>query len=539
MVVLFVVFALAAGVFYTEFTRSGSVPTLKLPGELAAVSSRPSAPNTSVSAPIVEVSAPPASFDGSLTSLPQVGPAEKAPMREMISPLEASGGDGTAPDALLQTDNSINAMPGLGVSFAGLDLDTWGAGWPPDTNGDVGPSHYIQTVNTSIGIYSKSGTQLAAFTFDILFQGTNTPCDNTNNGDPVVLYDYVSGRWIITDFSWTSTRGPFYECIAVSKTADPVNGGWWFYALVAHTTALNDYPKLGVWHDGIYMSANMFSRARTYAGVKVWALNRDNLINGQPLTTVAFTLGKSYFSLIPSHATASSPVPAGTPNYFLSNWGTTTTLRMWKFTVNWTTPSQSTFTGPTSIPVTSYVKYTSRIPQLGVTETLDSLGDRLMVQLQYRNINNVPSLWVTHTASTSSRAGLRWYEIRGLSATPSVYQSGTYSPDTSHRWMGSIAVDKVGNAALGYSVSSGTLNPAIRYAGRLVTDPLNTLGQGEATLIAGTGSQSGGYNRWGDYSALTLDPDGCTFWYTTEYYVTTGNNWQTRIASFQFPNCTP
>jgi hypothetical protein len=254
---------------------------------------------------------------------------------------------------------------------------------------------------------------------------------------------------------------------------------------------------------------------------------------------VAFTLGTSYFSLIPSTSTASSPVPSGTPNYFLSNYGTSTALRMWKFTVNWTTPSNSTFTGPTSITVASYTKYTARIPQKGVSETLDSLGDRLMVQLQYRNINNTPALWVAHTATSNSVAGIRWYEIRNLSSTPSVYQQGTYQPDSNHRWMGSIAVDKAGNAAVGYSVSSSAINPAIRYAGRLVTDTLGTLGQGEATLIAGTGSQSGGYNRWGDYSAMTVDPNGCTFWYTTEYYVTTGYNWQTRIASFQFPGCTP
>jgi hypothetical protein len=543
MVVLVVILALAAGAFYSEFTRAGSVPAPKfLEGvELDPVAQRPMAPNTSINGPFVEVSAAPASFDSSLASLPQVGPAEKVPMRDMLSP---NGGepatDGSGPDAVLQTDNFINAMPGLGISFAGLDLQNWGAGWPPDTNGDVGPTHYIQTVNTSIGIYDKaSGSRLAAFTFDTLFQGTGTPCDTTNQGDPVVLYDYVSGRWIITDFSWSSTRGPFYECIAVSKTADPVNGGWWFYALQANSSQLNDYPKLGIWDDGIYMSANMFRRARTYSGVKVWALNRDNLINGQPLQSVAFTLGTSYFSLIPSTSTASSPVPSGTPNYFLSNYGTSTALRMWKFTVNWTTPSNSTFTGPTSIAVASYTKYTARIPQKGVSETLDSLGDRLMVQLQYRNLNNTPALWVAHTATSNSVAGIRWYEIRNLSSTPSVYQQGTFQPDSNHRWMGSIAVDKAGNAAVGYSVSSSAINPAIRYAGRLVTDTLGTLGQGEATLIAGTGSQSGGYNRWGDYSAMTVDPNGCTFWYTTEYYVTTGYNWQTRIASFQFPGCTP
>jgi hypothetical protein len=542
IVVFVVILTVAAGAFYTEFTRAGSVPAPKFleAGELESMASAPSAPNTSINGPFVTVSSAPGSFDGSLTELPQIGPAEKVPMREMLSPFEASTSDGSAPDPVLQTDNFINAMPGLGISFAGLDLNSWGAGWPPDTNGDVGPNHYIQTVNTSIGIYDKAtGAALSRVTFNSLFGGTGTPCDDLNKGDPVVLYDHYSGRWIITDFAWNSTKGPFYECIAVSKTADPVSGGWWFYALQASSNQLNDYPKLGVWPDGIYMSANMFTRAQRYAGVKVWALNRDNLINGQPLTTVAFTLGTSYFSLIPSTDTNTSRAALGTPNYFLSNYNSTTIMRMWKFTVNWVTPSNSTFTGPTSITVASATKYTSRIPQLNSSETLDALGDRLMVQLQYRNIGGVPSLWVNHTVVSNSVAGIRWYEIRNMSSTPTVYQSGTYQPDTNHRWMGSIAVDKMGNAAVGYSVSSSSMYPAIRYAGRLVTDTLGTLGQGEATLIAGTGSQSGGYNRWGDYSAMTLDPNGCTFWYTTEYYVTTGNNWQTRIASFQFPSCTP
>ena len=541
IVVLVVILTLAAGAFYTEFTRAGSVPAplFMEGGELADITQLPSAPNTSINGPFVGESAAAASFDGSVRDLPQIGQAEKKPMREMPWPYTGeSATDGSGSDPVLQTGNFIDAMPGLGVSFAGLDLNTWGAGWPPDTNGDVGPDHYIQTVNTSIGIYNKSGTRLAAFTFNTLFGGTGTPCDDLNKGDPVVLYDKYSGRWIITDFAWNSTKGPFYECIAVSKGTDPVNSGWWFYALQAGTDQLNDYPKLGVWPDGIYMSANMFRRATRFSGAKVWALDRADLISGAPLTSVAFTLGTSYASLIPSNNTAGSDVPAGTPNYFMSLYAPST-MRMWKFTVNWTTPSSSTFTGPQNITVASFTKPTYRVPQLNSSEALDTLGDRLMVQLQFRNINGTPSLWFNHTVVSNSVSGIRWYEIRNMSGTPTVYQQGTFQPDSNHRWMGSIAVDKLGNAAVGYSVSSSAMYPAIRYAGRLAGDTLGQLAQGEATLVAGTGSQSGGYNRWGDYSAMVLDPDGCTFWYTTEYYTTTGNNWQTRIASFKYPTCTP
>jgi len=485
-----------------------------------------------------------ASFDGDLRNLPQVGPSEKTVSPE-FERVQLSGENADFVDPARQTTDAPNAMPAASVSFAGLDLNTWGAGWPPDTQGDVGPSHYIQAVNTSIGIYSKTGTQLAAFTFDTLFAGTGTPCDASNDGDPVVLYDQVSGRWIISDFAWTNIKdGPYYECIAVSKTADPVSGGWWFYGMRADDAThpwLNDYPKMGIWHDGIYMTANMFDcktstcSSASYKGVRVWALDRSDLINGTALDYQFADLGTAYFSLAPSNAKVTQAV-AGTPNYMMSL-QTTTTMYTWKMLINWTTPSLSTFTGPVSTSIASFAN-AGTVPQNGTAVKLDALAGRLMVQLQYSNVAGNPALWVTHSVSSSSVAGIRWYEFRNLSGTPSVYQQGTYQPDTTHRWMGSVAVDKLGDMAVGYSASSTAIKPQIRYAGRLAGDPLGALSQGEATLIAGTGYQTT-YSRWGDYSALTVDVDGCTFWFTTEYLTANGTNWQTRIGAFKFPGCTP
>ncbi len=543
VLILFVVSVLAANISapaLSSLPAAGPQMMAAESEELEAQWSAPAGPPTyDIKGPFAEEHAAGIPFDKDLRDLPQIGPAEKRPMRELLTPADFSAAGSEGPDMALQTIEAVEAMPGATVSFKGLDLNTWGAGWPPDTNGDVGPSHYIQTVNTSIGIYDKTGALITAFTFDTLMNGIGTPCDATNMGDPIVLYDRYSGRWIITDFAWASTRGPFYECIAVSKTGDPVSGGWWFYALTADSLNLNDYPKLGVWPDGIYMSANMFKRARTFAGVKVWAINREALISGQPLRTVAFTLGTAYASLLPANILGSTQPPTPAPAFFASIYAPST-LRLWKFTVNWTTPTASTFTGPTAIPVTSYSNPTFRIPQLGSTETLDTLGGRLMMQLQYRNIGGVESLWVNHTVVSNNVAGVRWYEVRNLRTTPTVYQQGTYQPDSNHRWMGALAVDNDGNMAVGYSVSSSAMYPAIRYAGRLATDPLGALSQGETTLIAGTGSQLNGYNRWGDYSSMSIDPvDDCTFWYTTEYYETTGNNWQTRVGSFKFPSCTP
>jgi hypothetical protein len=363
----------------------------------------------------------------------------------------------------------------------------------------------------------------------------------------VVLYDKFSGRWIITDFAWTDTmNGPYYECIAVSKTADPVAGGWWLYTLQADAAWLNDYPKLGSWNDGIYMSANMFDclnascSSATNEGVKVWALDRSDLISGAALDTISFSLGNTYFGLLPANLKGAA-APANTPEYFVAldydNFGTQ--LLLWKFTANWATPASSTFTGPTSF-ATSAFSY----PGYGVSQpggdSLDTLAGRLMTWLQYRNIGGTESLWVSHTVDVSGHTGVRWTEIRGMSGTPSVYQESTYAPDSNHRFMPSLAVNGLGQMAVGYSVSSGSLNPAIRYAGRLSTDPAGTLGLTETSLIAGAGYQSGGGGRWGDYSSMSVDPnDDCTFWYTTEYYAANGFNWQTRIGSFRLSTCAP
>jgi hypothetical protein len=498
-------------------------------------------PSTEVSGPIFETHGKAVSFNKDLRDLPQIGPRDKKPAREMGTPPNM-GPNGNGVDSVLQ-GNIAQAAPAPGPSsnFKGLDLQNWGAGWPPDTHGDVGPDHYIQVVNTSIGVFDKaSGSRLAAFTFDAFFQanGSTDACATLNYGDPVALYDQVSGRWIITDFAFAGSGStpPYYECIAVSKSADPVSGGWWLYTVVADTQSLNDYPKLGIWNDGIYMSANMFKRGRSYAGAKVWALNRADLISGAALRSVAFQLGNSYFSLLPANAKVDPP-PAGTPEYFMSDYGSNTSMLLWNFHVDWGNPSASTFTGPTSFSVASFTRPSSRIPQKNSSETLDALGDRLMTWLQYSNIGGTESLWVSRTVVAGGSYGIRWMEVRGMSGTPSVFQQGTYAPDSNYRWMPSLAVNANGSMAVGYSVSSSGMYPAIRYAGRLASDSPGTLSQTETSLIEGTGSQSGGYNRWGDYSSMSVDPDGCTFWFTTEYYETTGSNWQTRIGSFQLPDC--
>ena len=250
-------------------------------------------------------------------------------------------------------------MPATTVNFAGLDFATWGGGWPPDTVGDVSETHYVQAVNTSIGIWAKTGgAPLAAFTFASLWSGagTGTPCDTSHNGDPTVIYDQMAKRWIVADFSWTNIQnGPYYECIAVSKNSNPVTGGWWLYAYRADDIAhpwLPDYPKMGIWPDGLYMTTNMFDclnagcSSASYKEVRVYAFDRADMYAGAPLSSIIVDLNTTlYFSLLPSNLRGAPP-PAGRENLLVAESDTAFAFNVWKFHVDWVTPTSSTFNGP-------------------------------------------------------------------------------------------------------------------------------------------------------------------------------------------------
>src|SRR6266436_6495687 len=505
-------------------------------------------------------------FHGDVRQLPQVKekikkakPEPKEPSAELPATVQ--------PDSALQQFAPAAPAPTPSASFAGLDFANWGDGWPPDTNGDVGPNHYIETVNTSIGIYNKStGVRLAAFSFNTLFSqaATGTPCDNSNQGDPVALYDALSDRWIVSDFAWSNyTSGAMYQCMAVSQTSDPVAGGWYFYAWQTATGGkIPDYPKLGVWPDGIYMSANVFGTtgSQAFQNAQVWAFNRTEMESGVTAHVVSFSLPQkigatSLFGLLPSNLRTNGSAPAaGTPNYFTSIYGIFA-ARVWKFHVDYGVPANSTLTGPSNVTISSFSAGPGSVPEK-TGNNVDTLSYRLMMQNQYQNANGVESLWITHTIGNGGSpnvAQLRWYQLNvtgGTVITAGPIQQGTWAPDSKNRFMPSLALDKNGDMALGYSVSDSTMFPAIRYAGRLANDALGTLGQGETSLLDGTGYQCCNFSdgstntRWGDYSTMTIDPDGCTFWYTNDYYDTAPatlaqDNWKTRIGSFKYPGCTP
>jgi hypothetical protein len=518
------------------------------------------------------------SFDGDLRALPYIPPVkrERPELEEPPRTLKIYTPPGGSTSASPSNGPSRPITPPLPsapapaplITFDGLDFATWGGGHPPDTNGDVGPTYYIQTVNTSIGIYNKSnGNRVAAFTFNTFMSQGNfgNVCDTNNNGDPVVLYDTFEDRWVISDIAFivqgngaNASPGNF-QCIAVSKTGDPVSGGWNFYSFRTDA-GLGDYPKFGIWPDGLYLTVDIFSYGSTPTFVKpqLYVFNKAQMYAGAPtVQTALFDIPSSEFALLPSNARLQTGTPpTGSPNYVAVVWQFLNAFSVYKAHVDWNSISLSTFTGPFMATDTFWWSQLASANQTAPTpqNRNDELYARIMMQNQYTNIGGVESLWAGQTAGntnptsniTVTQSSVRYYQVKvtGGTVEANTTQSFTYAPaDTIWRYMPSVAVDRAGNMAIGYTTSNATTNPALKYAGRLSTDAANSITLTEQTLFQGTGAQSGlcggaTCTRWGDYSAMSLDPDGCTFWYTNEYYAVNGLNNLTRIGSFKFSPCT-
>ncbi|MEO6326127.1 MAG: carboxypeptidase regulatory-like domain-containing protein [Thermoanaerobaculia bacterium] len=463
-------------------------------------------------------------------------------------------------------------LPAVLQNFPGISLNdtvTIGQGFlPPDTNGEVGPNHFVQTVNSAFRVWDKSGNPLTATaTLSSLFAPLGPPCGALDDGDPVVNYDQLADRWIISQFCIPSGNpdvGPFHQVFAVSKTGDPT-GAYYLYDFVTQGTNLfPDYPHIGVWPDAYYMTVNQFSPA-DFEDSGMYAFNRAKMIAGDP------TAGYVYFNaqgpplggnhtiggMLPADLDGFTLPPAGSPcpfAYFTANeFGDPGDgIRLYDFHVDFAVPASSTFVeragsplavaafDPVTVPNTRNV-----VPQPGVGagSFLDAINDRLMFRLAYRNFGTKETLVANHTVNAAVnpayRAGVRVYQLSrpSVGANWVVAEQTTWAGlagDTTHRWMGSAAQNRGGDLVVGFSASSATVSPSVRYAVRLSTDAPGTgFAQGEGILIAGTSSQTSTSGRWGDYSDLSVDPvDDCTFWYTQEF-MNGGATWQTRIGSFQ------
>ncbi len=440
-------------------------------------------------------------------------------------------------DPLVRNDIKFRATS-QDTIVANFDGNSNGQGYdPPDVTGQVGPDHYFALVNCHFSIYNKAGTKLLGPVGNsVIWNGMP---GNMNGGDGIVMYDAAADRWFFSQLSYPS--GYNYVMIAVSMTNDPT-GSWyrWEYSF----NGLPDYPKFGIWPDGYYMSVNRFPSG--YDGTGQAVFDRAAMIAGNASAQMLyFTLPASNnaYSLLPSSCDGAFP-PTGTPNYFVYMNEFPPYLGVFEFHVDWSNPSNSTFGNELRLPVSAFNSNLGGIPQKGTTTPAEVLSDRLMYRLQFRKFSDHWSMVCNHTVNAGSNiAGVRWYEMQKPNGNPwNVYQQSTYAPgDGNCRWMASTAMDTANNIALGFSISSSTMFPSIKYAGRMKNDVLNTMPLPERGIVYGTGSNTsmdgGSTCRWGDYSSMTVDPsDGTTFWYTQQYLAGMGTNWITRIASFNFFN---
>ncbi len=457
----------------------------------------------------------------------------------------------------------------IGVNFEGLGLGTPGfsiSGAPPDTTLAVSPTQIVQWVNSQFAVYNKAGVpQLPAPGFlngNAIWSalGPASICATTNRGDPIVQYDRINQRWILSQFAFNAGFSNNSQCIAVSTTSNALGS----YALYEYSfgNLLPDFGKLGIWTDGYYITYNMFTNGNAFAGGRACAYDKAQMLVGQPATSVCFN-SNTRFSFLPADIDGTTLPPAGAPNPHISwDWAFIAgppavpyKMQLTKFKPNFVTPALSTFDdgfgGATFSAVTFQLDASTIaacgdngnacVPQLGTVQLLDTLGSRHNYRLVYRNFGTHDALLVTQAVDPAGpvNAAVRWWEIRNPTGNPPVvFQNSTFAPGTDARWMSSAAFDKRGNIGVGYSVSSATMNPAIKITGRLRNDPKNLM-RTEVLVQAGGGSQTTTLSRWGDYSTMQIDPvDDCTFWYTTQYIGANGTfNWRTRVASFKFPNC--
>jgi hypothetical protein len=490
----------------------------------------------------------------------QLGPNE----RERENP-GMPGSAGPAPrltDRALQTSTATSGTGDPASLIRGLGLD---GGMnvqyaPPDTNGAVGDSYYVQAVNARYAVYYKEATGTGANPYlkfgpalgSSLFQALkndsrSSRCATRDDGDPVVQYDRSNQRWIFTQF--VADKAPYLECVAVSKTSDPTGA----YRVFAYDygKSFPDYPKVGVWPGSYLITYNLFTNARSFAGAEICALDRAAMVTDAvtPKAQQCWKTGTSYGGLLPSDVDGATQ-PTGAA-YVVNRTGSA--LKSWRLTVDWSAPTASVMTAPQSVTAVEPFNPPCTgacVPQPGTSQRLDTLGDRVMYRLAYRNWmpaggTPVESLVLTHAVSTTGLSGaptaVRWYELRPAGGGLTAYQQGTFAPnDGLHRWMSSAAMTSSGAIGVGYSASGAAVGayPSIRWAARDAGDTLGVL-RNEVVIAQGTGSQTTNLSRWGDYASMSVDPsDDCTMWFTTEVLSANGTwNWNTRIAKLKPPGC--
>jgi hypothetical protein len=483
---------------------------------------------------------PPADFNGSYFGSLMIDP--DPPGKLTYGPQDQDG----------RVQRTQSGGPVIPAPIANFNVGTGNAN-PPDPVGDVGPNHYVRMANASLQIFNKTGTSVfGPANINTLFAGFGGACETENAGDPIVLYDQLADRWLLTQFS--DSVGPgFFNCVALSQTSDPLGT---YFRWAFSTATFPDYPKYGVWPNAYLIS----TREVNASLIGAYAIDRQQMIAGNPAPAlVQFTVPVNQFSgdgLLPADLDGSTPPPLNAPGYYLGSMdnggpygAAEDALSLWEFNINFAVPASSTFTLVDTIPIAPYDTIfpcdgRSCIPQpapLGAVDIL-SYRQRPMHRAAYRNYGSYQSIVSNQSVEAGPvMAGIRWWELRNPGANSVLYQDSTYAPgltDGLHRWMASIAQDSSGNMGMGFSAGNGSVFPSIHYTGRLQSDPLNTMAQGEGIFVTGGGGHTATTRRWGDYTSMNIDStDDCTFWYVNEFFAVSGTTWTMRAGSFKFPDC--
>jgi hypothetical protein len=453
------------------------------------------------------------------------------------------------------------AAPTTGFNFLGI---VGNGSYPPDNNGAAGNDQYVETVNTRYQVWAlnrgnNTVTSLVGpANINTLWSGfAGGNCATRNDGDPIVFYDKLAQRWVITQFT---TASPYHQCVAISTTPNAA-GTYFRYAFAVPNNHFGDYPHYGLWSDAYYVMAHHFtsSSGGSFVGGAFGAMDRTKMLAGDPTATWQVIVDPQEGGHMPADLDGHAPPPGGAPGIFTSLHSDGMYLyRMKVDFANSANTSRSLQAKMPVAPASAACNGGNCIPQPGSTATLDSLADRLMFRLAYRNFLDHESLVVSHSVDPGISgvvSGVRWYDFRisgqpdsVCSTFPCTYQQGTVAdvPNGRSRWMPSISMDGAENVLVGYSTTgkvNGSENHSIRYTGRAKGDPLGTMTAPEVTVINGTRNATNNATtpgRWGDYTSMVIDPaDDCTFWFVNQFYssANTGNgNWRTQVASSRFPD---
>jgi hypothetical protein len=478
-----------------------------------------------------------------------------------------------APPARVPLAPNAPETASTGFNFEGIDGTPTG-GFPPDTNGSVGNDQYVEMVNTRYQVWSldrttKTVTSLAGpASINTLWAGFGHGCQTKNSGDPIVVYDKIANRWFLSQFtSSADDLGLYYQCVAIS-TSPNAGGTYYRYAFpmpdANHDMASDfvDYPHYGVWTDAYYLMGHVFDASDSFVAAMFGAMDRPKMLAGDATATFVYTLDPLEGGHMPADVDGFAPPPTGAPGIFTS--AHVDGMYLYRMHADFSTPANTTTTLQAKLPIAPATAPCGGsggqcIPQPNSAFLIDSVGDRLMFRLAYRNFIDHESLVVSHSADPGVAgvvSGVRWYEFR-LSGQPDAvcgsypctYQQGTVADDPNgrSRWMPSIAQDGAGNMIVGYSATGtneATDAHSIRYTGRASNHALGTMTVPETIIFTGQRNIVSDptapvrIGRWGDYTSMSIDPaDDCTFWHANEYYAATSAanpDWRTRIASVSF-----